>query len=1023
MPTHEKGRDRDKYYQLAKDQGYRSRAAFKLIQINKRYNFLQKSKVCIDLCAAPGGWCQIAAKYMPAGSLIIGVDLLPIKPIRGVKTFVGDITTASCRKQIIEELQGWKADAVLCDGAPNIGAAYNKDAFVQNELVLAALKTASDHLNKGGVFCTKVYRSVDYNALMWVLQQLFEDIQTMKPNSSRSQSSEIFVVCMGYTAPKSVDAKLFDPNHVFKDIDDPGLKKPDVLHKKYETSYKRQRSGYDESLGMTLRASCSLTEFFQSHDAVRLLTDMNLIECKTDQCKEYYEHPLTTPEIKIALSDLKVLGKIDFKKMLKWRQQVKDILHPVEKFVKNSNEKSTTDIEIEDLLTPEEKIQEEITQLRLANEQQTFRDKKKKLKLLAKERVRQASGMNNNAFEVSYDGELFAMDPSMTKKQLSTMNDVKLDEDEDFIDAVQSTTLATTADESSEDEQLPPGAIKGQGKRGNLIVLPANELESDLEDDYQEFMTRRRTKQKLYAEQSGSKEKDPSLLEDTYTAKQFRKKESAKFQIRSKQAEDEELIAEDDEDQDEEGEEEEDDDDMEEVVVDSDLEEIADTSKYHLKSREQKNVSLQQELQEYLDYLSGNKPGDVLTTNKKKLKHKAEKAADAHDDDTSDEDNNEDSRLVTHDEVSLRSKTGKWFANPLFSTTSSLLQQYQKNAKENQEQDEIEDYMPKTDKEKRKEKRLKDQGRQEKKEVKKRQLEAILHAEDEDVAGGGDKKKLRLSKTMTADGKVANKFDKQDFEVVPKNYSARGVLPTQIENHDHQDDDAENNAGGVEGGVLGATGVEHTRHDPRHYDSDEEEYDNHDRMMTLALGTYMLQPSRKKAMIDASYNRYAWNDPSGLPSWFLDDEMRHNKPQIPVPNALLDQIKNKYQLTGTKVVKKVAEARARKKKRALLKLKAAKKQANLMADNSELSERQKVKAIAKAMKNHETEKPGKVYVTTRKTQSGSSGTMSGKNQGKLKFVDKRLKKDKRATRVREKRSKKIKRLLIIIRKERKTSCV
>jgi AdoMet-dependent rRNA methyltransferase SPB1 len=412
MPTHKKAHDKDKYYHLAKDQGYRARSAFKLIQINKRFDFLSKAKVLIDLCAAPGGWCQVAAKAMPQGSLILGVDLLQIPAIRNVKTLVHDITTSECRKAVKEELQGWKADVVLCDGAPNIGSAYSKDAYVQNELVVAALKTACDHLAKGGTFCTKVYRSTDYAALMWAFQHLFEDIQTVKPNSSRAQSSEIFVVCLRFTAPNKIDPKLFDPNHLFKEVVDPGLKKVDIFHKKYEQSNKRSRGGYDASLGLLLESKTTVTDFLSAEDPIQMLTDQNKIifvegNELSDKC---FTHPRTSDEMKTCLSDLRVLGKIDFKKMLKWRQLMldsfvnpkKDAAEEVEDQKKNL-ERREKDREI----MTDEKVSAELRTLRQVARDAEHKVDKKQRKEARKLRERQNLGMTNNAFQVQGDLELF----------------------------------------------------------------------------------------------------------------------------------------------------------------------------------------------------------------------------------------------------------------------------------------------------------------------------------------------------------------------------------------------------------------------------------------------------------------------------------------------------------------------------------------------------------------------------------------------------------------------------------------
>ncbi|KAG5915130.1 AdoMet-dependent rRNA methyltransferase spb1 [Claviceps capensis] len=375
---HGKGR-LDKWYKLAKEKGYRARAAFKLIQLNKKYGFLEKSKVLLDLCAAPGSWCQVAAEVMPVNSLIVGVDLAPIKPIPRVITFQSDITTEKCRATIRQHLKTWKADTVLHDGAPNVGTAWVQDSFNQAELALQSMKLATEFLIEGGTFVTKVFRSKDYNPLLWVLNQLFTKVEATKPPSSRNVSAEIFVVCRGFKAPKRIDPRFLDPRYVFAELTGAT---PNNEAKVFNPEIKkRKRDGYEEGDYIQFK-EVSASEFIQTTDPIKILGSSNKLSFEQPPNGDVAlaaldKLPETTDEIRTSCRDLKVLGRKDFKLLLRWRLKVRDMFGLSTKEKKNEEPTAGEEVAQVEPMDEELQIQEELQKMK---EKENTRKKKERRK-------------------------------------------------------------------------------------------------------------------------------------------------------------------------------------------------------------------------------------------------------------------------------------------------------------------------------------------------------------------------------------------------------------------------------------------------------------------------------------------------------------------------------------------------------------------------------------------------------------------------------------------------------------------
>jgi 23S rRNA (uridine2552-2'-O)-methyltransferase len=187
----------DPYVKRATIEGYRSRAAYKLQQIDARDKLLKPGMTVVDLGAAPGGWSQVAAKAVGPKGRVIALDVLEMQQVPGVTVICSDFNEQSSLEALERALQGERIDLVLSDMAPNISGIASADQARAIALAELAIDFASKHLKPHGNFLVKTFHGVGYEGLVETLRRAFLQVYTRKPDASRSRSSEVYLLAKG----------------------------------------------------------------------------------------------------------------------------------------------------------------------------------------------------------------------------------------------------------------------------------------------------------------------------------------------------------------------------------------------------------------------------------------------------------------------------------------------------------------------------------------------------------------------------------------------------------------------------------------------------------------------------------------------------------------------------------------------------------------------------------------------------------------------------------------------------------
>ncbi|GAA93918.1 uncharacterized protein L969DRAFT_21613 [Mixia osmundae IAM 14324] len=861
----------DKWYKLAKEQGYRARSAFKLIQINKKYQFLESARCCIDLCAAPGGWLQVASKAMPPNSVIVGIDLVAIKPIARCVTIAEDITTDACRRAIRAEVKDWKADVVLHDGAPNVGTAWIQDAFTQAELVLASLKLATEFLAPGGTFVTKVFRSSDYNSLMFVFNQLFKRVEATKPPSSRNVSAEIFVVCQGFLAPRKIDPRFLDAKSVFSDLDmmaatsaksagedteaEGGKPRkinkltPNALNVFHPEKKRRNREGYADG-DYTLHHTTPANEYITTRDPIDLLARTNKISFESTEELELLKNAETTEDIRVSCEDLKVLGKREFKQLLKWRSKIR-LQRGLD--VKHVPAPEETAVEVEPL-NEEEELEQEVDRLKTEEANRKRRDRRRLNEKKARDLQRMQLHMTTPA-DIGLERQdgmdnIFELSAIDGRSNRIGQTGFDSDDEESLRPSKPKQIIPHVEDESDEDEDI-----------SDEEELRIRQAERDLDRQYDSYQNRKLEKDSRYQVKEARKKRDAEEgvwggIEDAAQSSEDEMTLGAASQKRARQLDS-------------------DDEEVDESDVEGDVDAEAEAimaSRGHVRSKEGKLIQS----------LVNKKAGTAET--------KA-RAADL------------------------------WFDQPAFRDIQGL------DALMG-----LEDASPSVPS-------SADEGKEEDEEVD--MLPDIEDREDSDESG----------------------FEEVAMDADPDEWLKAG------------EEEEERKRERIE--RLGLTTVE-----------------------AVSIAQRLVNREvTKDELLDEGFTRHAFNDKDGLPSWFLDDEMKHFRHNIPVTKEASDALKEKVRALNARPIKKIAEAKARKKMRTLRRLEKAQKKADTVNETDDITEKEKAASIAKILAKSGGNKPAKrreiKVVVAKGANRGQKGRPKGV-KGRYKMVDPRGKKEIRA---------------------------